>query len=128
MILTLLPVHTSYPSNLPTGHLVLRGTPRQGSGSPEPDGVSEPGLQHDLVRSSPVQFGQQALVRGAALQGKAVPEGAEAFFLVTSEDAVAHRVGDALPEPLLKGAFNIFVGGAGAVGDGLEGLPERRPR
>ena len=40
MILTLLPVHTSDSSNLPTGHLVLRGTPRQGSGSPEPDGVS----------------------------------------------------------------------------------------
>ena len=80
------------------------------------------------TRSAPVQFGQGALVRGAVLQGEAVPEGAEALLLVTCEDAVAHRVSDALPEPLLKGAVDVLAGGAGALGDGPGGSAGGRPR
>ena len=76
----------------------------------------QPGLHHDPVRPGTVQFGQRALVGGAVLQGEAVPEGSEALLFVTGVDAVAHRLGDSLPEALLEGA--------GAVGDGPEGLPE----
>ncbi len=46
------------------------------------------------------------------------------LLLVTGEDAVAHRVGDSLPEALLEGAVDVFPGGAGALGDGPKGLPE----
>ena len=62
----------------------------------------------------------------AALSSRArlSPEGAESFFLLSGEDAVAHRLGDALPEPLLQGAVDVLVGGAGALGDGPQGLPE----
>ena len=51
-------------------------------------------------------------------------ETAEAFLLVTGDDAVAHRLGDSLSEAFLQGAFNVFVGGVGAVGDSRGGLPE----
>ena len=53
-----------------------------------------------------------------------VPEGPESFLLLAGEDAVAHRLGHALPEPLLQGAVDVLAGGAGALGDGLQGLPE----
>ena len=33
-------------------------------------------------------------------------------------------MGDALLEALLEGAFDVLPGGVGALGDGLEGLPE----
>ena len=84
----------------------------------------QPSLHHAPVRPGPVQFGQRVGIRGAILQGEAVPEGAKVLLLVAGDGAVAHRLGDALPEPLLKGVFNIFVGGAGALGDGRQGLPE----
>ena len=84
----------------------------------------QPGLHHDPVRPGTVQFGQRALVGGAVLQGETVPEGSEALLLVTGEDAVAHRLCHALPEALLEGAVDVLAGGAGAVGDGPEGLPE----
>ena len=38
--------------------------------------------------------------------------------------SVAHRLGDSLPEALLEGAVDVLPGGAGALGDGREGLPE----
>ena len=60
---------------------------------------------------------------GAVLQGEVVLEGAQAFFLLPGDDAVAHRMGDALPEALLQGLFDILAGGMEAVDDGLDGLP-----
>ena len=33
-------------------------------------------------------------------------------------------MGDSLPEAFLQGAFDVLAGGAGALGDVLEGLPE----
>ena len=84
----------------------------------------QPGLHHYPVHPGPVQFGQRALVCGPVLQGEAVPEGAEALLLVTGDDAIAHGGGYALFPPFLEGVFNIFVGGAGALGDGRQGLPE----
>ena len=84
----------------------------------------QPGLHHDPVRPGTVQFGQRALVGGAVLQGETVPEGSEALLLVTGDDAVGHGLGHALPEALLEGAVDVLAGGVGAVGDGLEGLPE----
>ena len=47
-----------------------------------------------------------------------------ALLLVPGDDAVGHRAGDALLPPVLEGAFNIFVGGARALGNGSQGLPE----
>ena len=76
------------------------------------------------VRPGLVQFGQRALVRGAVPEGEAVPEGAEALLLVTGEGTVGHGLGHALPEPLLQGAVNVLAGGAGAVGNGRQGLSE----
>ena len=43
---------------------------------------------------------------------------------LAGEDAVAHRLGDALPEALLQGAVDVLAGGAGALGDGTQDLPE----
>ena len=62
----------------------------------------------------------------AALSSRArwSPEGPEPFLLFAGYDAVAHGVGDALLSALLEGAFNVFAGGVGTLGDGREGLPE----
>ena len=84
----------------------------------------QPGLHHDPVRPGTVQFGQRALVRCAALQGEAVPEGPEAFLLVAGDDAVGHRAGYAPLPSFLDGACDVFVSGVAALGDGPEGLLE----
>ena len=78
------------------------------------------------TRSAPARSSSAIAPWSAALFSRArpVPEGAEAFLLVAGDDVVAHRVGDDLPEPLLKGVVDVLAGGAGALGDGLEGLPE----
>ena len=78
------------------------------------------------TRSAPARSSSAIAPWSAALFSRArpVPEGAESFVLVAGDDAVAHRVGDGLYEPLLKGAVDVLAGGAGALGDGLEGLPE----
>ena len=96
---------------------------------PVPDGDGcQPGLHHDPVRPGTVQFGQRALVGGAVLQGETVPEGSEALLLVTGEDAVGHRLGDALPEAFLESAFDVLAGGVGALGDGRWPMAERHCR
>ena len=60
---------------------------------------------------------------GVAL-GQAVPESPESFLLLAGEDAVAHCLGDFLPEALLQGAVDVLAGGSGALGAGPQGLPE----
>ena len=48
----------------------------------------------------------------------------EAFLLVPGDDAVGHGLGHALLLPFPERAVDVLAGGAGALGDGLEGLPE----
>ena len=83
----------------------------------------QPGFHHDAVGRRPVEGCQGLGIRGAVTKGEAVPEGPDPFLLLAGEDAVAHCLGDSLPESLLQGAVDVLVGGSGALGDGREGLP-----
>ena len=84
----------------------------------------QPGFHHDAVGRRPVEGCQGLGIRGAVTKGEAVPEGPESFLLLAGEDAVAHCLGDSLPEALLQGPFDALLVGAGALGDGPQGLPE----
>ena len=78
------------------------------------------------TRSAPARSSSDIAPWSAALFSRArrSRKAAEALLLVTGDDAVGHGRGDSLPEPLLEGAVDVLAGGAGALGDGLEGLPE----
>ena len=84
----------------------------------------QPGFHHDAVELCLVEGGHGLGIPGAVPQGETVTEGPEPFLLLAGEEAVAHCLGDSLPEALLQGTFDVLVGCVGTLGDGPQGLPD----